>query len=84
MLLTKDVQYGTIFTSIASYFQLRACQGAVLLFKSGMGNGETNAVEVYLGKDVAFTEITFRDDGGANPITCSIQTPYALSCDSYR
>ena len=49
-----------------------------------MGNGETNAVEVYLGKDAAFTEITFRDDGGANPITRSIQTPYALSCDSYR
>ena len=49
-----------------------------------MGDGETNAVEIDLGKDAAFTDITFRDDTGGNPIAKSIQTPNILACDSYR
>ena len=66
-------------------FQVRGCQGAVLTFQTGLGNGEVSAVVMVLGYDSAFTNITFRDDQwGGSPITSYVQTPLLMSCDAYR
>ncbi len=64
--------------------QVRGCRGAVVLFKTGVGEGEVNAATLVLGSDAAFTNLTFRNEAGEAPVQTHAQTPLLLSCDSYR
>lgn len=56
----------------------------MVLFKTGVGEGEVNAATLVLGSDAAFTNLTFRNEAGEAPVQTHAQTPLLLSCDSYR
>ena len=64
--------------------QLRGCRGAVIVLMTGVEFGEIEAATLVLGYDEAFSNITFRDENGNNPIMTFVETPLLLSCDIYK